>query len=79
MHHRFRLRGAAWRHAGGAAAPAPQPTSPSGRIVKSQDGTFDGEIIGTPAAGSKFSKLRIGMTMREVNGLIGAPDDLSPP
>jgi hypothetical protein len=45
-------------------------------VVKSQDGTFDGEIVGTPAANSKFAKLKIGMTMREVNGLIGAPDDL---
>jgi hypothetical protein len=60
----------------GAAAEAPQPSSPDGRIVKSQDGTFDGEIVGTPAAASKFAKLKIGMTMREVNGLIGAPDDL---
>ena len=60
----------------GAAAEAPQPSSPDGRIVKSQDGTFDGEIIGTPSGGSKFAKLKIGMTMREVNGLIGAPDDL---
>jgi hypothetical protein len=62
--------------ASGGAAEAPQPSSPNGRIVKSQDGTFDGEIVGTPAANSKFAKLKIGMTMREVNGLIGAPDDL---
>jgi hypothetical protein len=55
---------------------ASQPSSPNGRIVKSQDGTFDGEIVGTPAPASKFAKLKIGMTMREVNGLIGAPDDL---
>ena len=60
----------------GGAAEAPQPSAPGGRIVKSQDGTFDGEIIGTPAPGSKFAKLQIGMTMREVNALIGAPDDL---
>ena len=60
----------------GGSAEATQPSSPNGRIVKSQDGTFDGEIVGTPAPSSKFSKLAIGMTMREVNGLIGAPDDL---
>jgi hypothetical protein len=62
--------------ASGSSAEAPQPSSPGGRVVKSQDGTFDGEIIGTPAPNSEFAKLRIGMTMREVNGLIGAPDDL---
>lgn len=61
---------------GGTAASTPQPSTSSARVVKSQDGTFDGEIAGTPAAGSKFAKLKIGMSMREVNSLIGAPDDL---
>lgn len=72
------LSGCAAQRGGSSAgtAEAPQPSSPNGRIVKSQDGTFDGEIVGTPAANSKFAKLKIGMTMREVNGLIGAPDDL---
>ena len=59
------------------ASTPPSPTAPNGRIVKSVDGTFDGEIIGTPAPGSKFSKVRIGMTMREVNAAIGVPDDLA--
>jgi hypothetical protein len=73
------LSGCAAQRAGSSGAGAtstPQPTSPGGRIVKSQDGTFDGEIVGTPRPGGKFAKLKIGMTMREVNGLIGAPDDL---
>ena len=50
--------------------------TPGARTVKSEDGSFDGEIIGTPAAGSKLAKVKIGMTMHEVNALIGAPDDM---
>lgn len=63
--------------AAGASAPAGAQASASGaRIVRSRNGQFDGEMIGTPAPGSKFSKLQIGMTMREVSSLIGAPDDM---
>jgi hypothetical protein len=63
--------------------PATAPTAeakgaatPGARIVKSRNGKFDGEIVGTPAASSKFGKLQIGMTMREVQGLIGVADDM---
>ena len=58
-------------------AAAPAATSPYGpaRIVKSKDGRFDGEVIGTP--GAKFSKLKIGMTMAEVTALIGGPDNIN--
>ena len=51
-------------------------------VSEATDGRFQiqpfapGEIVGTPRPGGKFAKLKIGMTMREVNGLIGAPDDL---
>ncbi|MFL6663823.1 MAG: hypothetical protein ACJ8G7_16750 [Rhizobacter sp.] len=57
-------------------AAAPAASSPYGpaRIVKSKDGRFDGEVIGTP--GAKFSKLKIGMTMAEVTALIGGPDNI---
>ena len=63
-------------------APAPaatktQPSTPGARVVKSRNGTFDGEIVGTPAPRSKFAKLQIGMTMSEVSKLIGAPDDMT--
>ena len=54
-----------------ASAPAPAAPTPGGRIVKSRDGRFDGEIVGTPARGSKFAKLQIGMPMCEVSSLIG--------
>ena len=48
---------------------------PGTRIVKARNGNFDGEIIGTPDAKSKFSKLEIGMSRSEVSSKIGAPDD----
>jgi len=75
-------------HPGGAATATPStaaststttpPPSPYGpvRVVKSRDGKFDGEVIGAAAAGSKFSRLAIGMTMSEVTSLIGGPDDM---
>jgi len=37
----------------------------------------EGQIIGKPAAGSKFAKLKIGMTLPQVVALIGAPNDQS--
>jgi len=33
----------------------------------------EGEIVGTPAKNSKFTKLKIGMGMKEVTDLIGQP------
>lgn len=32
-----------------------------------------GEVVGRPAAGSKFAKLKLGMTLTQVEQLIGAP------
>ncbi|MGZ8259403.1 MAG: hypothetical protein ACXWUL_02500 [Caldimonas sp.] len=62
-----------------AAVPAQPAASPFGltRVVKSRDGTFDGEIVGTPARNSKFAKLQIGMQMEEVTALIGGPDNMA--
>jgi len=60
-------------------ASAATPTAsakPGARSVKSKNGNFDGEIIGTPAATSKFATLEIGMSLREVSNKIGAPDDM---
>jgi hypothetical protein len=34
-----------------------------------------GEIVGTPAKNSKFTKLRMGMGMKQVTDLIGPPTD----
>ncbi|PJK01120.1 hypothetical protein CO641_04165 [Lysobacteraceae bacterium NML91-0213] len=45
------------------------------REVESQDGSYTGEIIGTPAEGSKFAQLRIGMSMQDVQEIMdGTPD-----
>lgn len=55
-----------------AAKPKPAaPPKPSTRKIKSADGTIEGEIVGTPAPESKFSKLQIGMTREQVENLIG--------
>lgn len=50
-------------------------TGSNARIVKSKDGKIDGEVIGSPASGSKFAKLEIGMSSTAVIMLIGVPDD----
>lgn len=55
------------------AAAAPARTD--GRKVKSRDGKVDGEIYGTPARGSKFARIEIGMSRTRVENLIGRPDD----
>lgn len=44
-------------------------------IQKVRVGQVDGEIIGKPAKNSKFAKLRIGMGQKEVQDLIGVPND----
>jgi hypothetical protein len=50
---------------------------PAAQTVKSRDGSYSGEVVGTPAAGSKFAKLQIGMQMGEVQDILGrAPDRL---
>lgn len=40
-------------------------------VVKSRDGSFDGEVYGNIPAGSKWAKLRIGMEQPEVERLLG--------
>lgn len=53
---------------GAAAASGEKP-----RIVRSRDGSYDGEMVGTPAPGSLFGKMQIGMTGDEVVKLMGRP------
>ncbi|HUV98834.1 MAG TPA: hypothetical protein VMV88_01645 [Gallionella sp.] len=52
----------------------PSATKPVGRPVMSADGLIKGEIVGTPAPDSKFSRLQIGMTLKQVELLIGPPN-----
>lgn len=62
-----------------AAAPAPAPAKDSGkpteagkpRMMKSRDGTFEGEVYGNPPANSKWAKLQIGMEQPEVERILG--------
>ena len=57
--------------------PSAAPSAPASKEVKSRDGSFSGEVVGAPVAGSKFSKLQIGMQMNEVQDVLGrAPDRL---
>ncbi len=51
--------------------------SPAKRLVKSRDGKYTGEVSGVIVAGSKFSKLEIGMSTSEVQELFGRVPDRS--
>jgi len=55
-------------------AASPSAAKPVGRTVKSADGSIVGEIFGTPAPDSKFAQLQIGMTLGQVENLIGRPN-----
>jgi hypothetical protein len=56
-------------------APKAKAESPTDtKVVKGIDG-WEGEISGKPAPGSKFTKLKIGMGMKQVTDLIGQPSD----
>jgi hypothetical protein len=50
-------------------------TSAEAPAAKSAD-TKEGEIVGTPAKNSKFTKLELGMGMKQVMDLVGPPTDL---
>lgn len=79
------LAGCATRQTG-ATADAPQPVAAAkrpaapvpdsaGSTAKANDRREDGEMIGTPASGSKFSRLKFGMSPQQVMSMIGAPND----
>ena len=53
-------------------APAAK-AAPAKEVVKKTEAAPEGEVVGTPAKGSKFAKLKIGMTHAEVQKLIGQP------
>lgn len=63
-----------------APAPAAAPKSseeglPPPKMVKSRDGSFDGELYGTLSPSQKFSKLQFGMGQKEVMDTVGPPTD----
>ena len=58
-----------------SAAPSEKAESPKDtKTVKGING-WEGEISGKPAPGSRFTKLQIGMSMKQVIDLIGQPTD----
>ncbi|MEI9477786.1 MAG: hypothetical protein WCO26_14580 [Deltaproteobacteria bacterium] len=58
-----------------SAAPSEKADSPKDtQKVKGING-WEGEISGKPAPGSKFTKLKIGMGMKQVIDLVGQPTD----
>ena len=58
---------------GTAAAPAPAPApAPAAKDDKKKP---QGEVVGTPAPGSKFNKVQFGMGMKQVTDLVGQPTD----
>ena len=66
-----------------ASPPPPPPAkdSTAGKacnpcVVKSKDGTYDGEVYGNIPPGSKWSRLQIGMTQIEVERILGATPNI---
>lgn len=64
-------------------APPPPATkeSTSGKacnpcVLKSKDGTFDGEVYGSIPPGSKWAKLQIGMHQSEVERILGVTSNI---
>jgi hypothetical protein len=60
-------------------APSAKAESPKDKQTDTQTvkgiNDWEGEITGKPAPGSKFAKLKIGMSMKQVTDLIGQPSD----
>ncbi len=56
-------------------APTTKPVEAN--TAKPKENRPEGEIIGTPAKNSKFAKLQLGQTFRQVSDLIGTPDDIT--
>ena len=46
----------------------------SGQTVKGMN-DWEGEIVGRPVAGSKFTQLKIGMGMKQATDIVGQPTD----
>jgi len=60
------------------AAPAPAPAPARKEAAAKEEPSkkaAEGDIVGTPAPGSRFNKVRLGMGMKEVTDLIGQPTD----
>ena len=58
----------------GEVVDSSQVSEGHGKKIKGING-YSGEILGTPVAGSKFSKLQIGMTVAQVADILGTPSE----
>jgi len=56
-------------------APGVKAESPKDTQTVKGINDWEGEISGKPAPGSKFTKLKIGMSVKQVTDLIGQPTD----
>ncbi|MBU0622006.1 MAG: outer membrane protein assembly factor BamE [Gammaproteobacteria bacterium] len=56
-----------------ACASKQDKAAPTAKAPAAAQETVQGEIVGKPAPGSKFSKLKIGMTLAQAVKLIGPP------
>ncbi|MFZ9963639.1 MAG: hypothetical protein ACO3GO_00390 [Terrimicrobiaceae bacterium] len=61
-------------NASGEVIDSSQVSEGYGKKVNGRNG-WTGEILGVPAAGSKFKNLQIGMPVAEVARILGAPSD----
>ncbi|MCB4360644.1 hypothetical protein [Quatrionicoccus australiensis] len=63
-----------------AAAPAKEAAKPAEagkpRMMKSRDGTFEGEVYGNIPPNSKWAKLQIGMHQSEVERILGVTSNI---
>lgn len=71
------LAGCAHKQAKNDTAAAPQKQEKQEKAEKADKGgeAANGEIVGTPARGSKFAKLKLGMTLKDTVAKIGPPDN----
>ena len=63
-----------------ATAPTKEAAKPSApgtpKVVKSRDGTFEGEVYGNIPPSSKWAKLQIGMQQNEVERILGVTSNI---
>ena len=64
----------AWMNAEGEVTDSSAVEAGYGQTVTGLN-DWEGEITGKPAPGSKFTRLQIGMPMKQVTDLVGQPDD----
>jgi hypothetical protein len=64
----------AWLSADGEVLDSSQVQGGYGQQVKGVGG-WEGEIVGKPAPGTKFTQVKIGMSRAEVQSIVGAPTD----